>query len=103
MRAAVLTLAFGPLGARSAVTGAFADNAAAIGVSRALGYDDDGTEVTNRDGERVLAHRFRLPRAPRDGSPAVTVAGTDDELLRMCGATDSPWPQAVPLGGYPHA
>jgi RimJ/RimL family protein N-acetyltransferase len=104
MRAAVLTLAFGPLAALSAVTGAFPDNPAAIGVSQALGYADDGAEVTDRDGERVLAHRFRMPAtAPRDGWPAVTVAGAGRELLRMCGATGPPWPQAMALGGYPHA
>lgn len=104
MRAAVLTLAFGRLGALSAVTGAFADNPAAIGVSRRLGYADDGTEVADRDGERVLAHRFRLSAAAaRDGWPAVTVAGADEDVLRMCGAAGPPWPQAVPLGGYPHA
>jgi hypothetical protein len=32
------------------VTGAHQDNAAAIRVSQALGYQDDGTEVTDRDG-----------------------------------------------------
>jgi RimJ/RimL family protein N-acetyltransferase len=107
MRAAVLTLAFGPLGALSAVTGAFQDNPAAIGVSRAVGYADDGAEVADRAGARVLARRFRLTAAAagaaRRGWPAVTVAGADGELLRMCGAMDPAGERAVRLGGYPHA
>jgi RimJ/RimL family protein N-acetyltransferase len=104
MRAAVLTLAFGPLGALSAVTGAFQDNAAAIGVSRALGYADDGTEVSDRGGARVLARRFRLAAdAGRRGWPAVTIDGAGDEVLRMCGALDPAGERALALGGYPHA
>jgi Acetyltransferase (GNAT) domain len=45
MRAAVLVLAFAHLGALSAVTGAFTDNTAALKVSKALGYHDDGHQV----------------------------------------------------------
>ena len=44
MRAAVLHLAFEGLNARQAVSAAFEDNAASLGVSRKLGYRDDGTE-----------------------------------------------------------
>lgn len=102
MRAAVLTFAFGYLGALSAVTGAFQDNPAAIDVSRALGYQDDGTEVADRDGARVLAGRFRLTRTAPSW-PAVTVHGAGDDLLHMCGAKDPAGHQALPLGGYPHA
>jgi RimJ/RimL family protein N-acetyltransferase len=58
--AAVRRLAFGYLGARSAVTGAYRDNPALAGVNRALGYRDDGTEVEDREGKRVLARRFRM-------------------------------------------
>jgi RimJ/RimL family protein N-acetyltransferase len=64
MRAAILALAFTHLGALSAVTGAFTDNTAAIKASKALGYHHDGYETADRDGTRVLAHRFRLT-APR--------------------------------------
>jgi RimJ/RimL family protein N-acetyltransferase len=104
MRAAVLTLAFRELAAQSAVTGAFADNEAAIRVSRALGYADDGTEITDRAGARVRAHRFRLAASTdRSGWPTVAVHGIDEELLRMCGASDPAGHQALPLGGYPHA
>lgn len=48
----VLVLAFGHLGTLSAVTGAFWDNVAAIGVSKALGYRDGG-QVADRDGSRL--------------------------------------------------
>jgi RimJ/RimL family protein N-acetyltransferase len=57
MRAAVLTLAFEHLGAETAVTEAWADNAASLGVSRSLGYVDSGSEA-RADG-RVM-HHLRL-------------------------------------------
>jgi hypothetical protein len=33
----------------------------------------------------------------------LTVAGVDEDLLRMCGVLDPQGHQALPLGGYPHA
>jgi RimJ/RimL family protein N-acetyltransferase len=103
MRAAVLVLAFAHLGALSAVTGAFEDNAAAIRVSKTLGYQDDGVQVTDRDGSRVLARRFRLTAPPDTRHWArVTVSGIDGEFLAICGAKDPAGHQALPLGGYPH-
>jgi len=104
MRAAVLTFAFDHLGALSAVTCAYADNFGAIGVSRALGYKDDGCEVADRDGSRVLAHRFRMSaEARRENWPKVDVVGVDDELLHLCGTKDHEGYQALALGDYPHA
>lgn len=50
MRAAVLALAFGPLGATRAVTEAWEDNGPSLGVSRSLGYVPNGTQVVLRDG-----------------------------------------------------
>lgn len=87
MRAAVLVLAFGALGARTAVTGAYADNLAAIQVNKALGYQDDGAEVADRDGTRVLVRRSRLTAEAVDMRhwPTVTVDGVDDEVLGLCG------------------
>ena len=38
MRRAVLALAFGPLGAEAAITSAWPDNGASLGVSQSLGY-----------------------------------------------------------------
>jgi RimJ/RimL family protein N-acetyltransferase len=62
MRAAVLHLAFDGLGARQAVSGAFTDNPASLGVSRKLGYAEDGIEVSVRRGERAVTQRLRLDR-----------------------------------------
>jgi len=63
MRAAVLALAFGPLRARAAITSAWHDNHASLGVSRVLGYRPNGESLHAR-GERadVMVH-MRLQRA----------------------------------------
>jgi RimJ/RimL family protein N-acetyltransferase len=63
MRAAVLHLAFDGLGARSAVSAAFEDNPASLGVSRKLGYRDDGIEWHQVRGRPALTRRLRLDRA----------------------------------------
>jgi len=52
MRAAVLSLAFDHLDAAYAVTEAWEDNAASLGVSRSLGYVDNGVDV--HPGPRVM-------------------------------------------------
>jgi RimJ/RimL family protein N-acetyltransferase len=62
MRAAVLQLAFAGLGALLAQSSAFADNAASIGVSRAVGYVLDGEELMVRRGGASRHLRFRLER-----------------------------------------
>lgn len=63
MREAMLALAFGPLGAEAAITSAWRDNAASLGVSRHLGYGFErvSRHVTpERDDELV---HLRLSRA----------------------------------------
>ena len=50
MRRAVLALAFGPLRAEYAITSAWHDNHASLGVSRSLGYVDNGVERHRREG-----------------------------------------------------
>jgi RimJ/RimL family protein N-acetyltransferase len=50
MREAVLAFAFGTLGARHAITSAWSDNAASLGVSRSLGYVGNGVERHLRAG-----------------------------------------------------
>lgn len=60
MRAAVLHLAFAGLGAQYAVSGAYADNAASLGVSRKLGYREDGVERHAVRAEPAVLHRLRL-------------------------------------------
>jgi RimJ/RimL family protein N-acetyltransferase len=69
MRAAVLMFAFDHLGARTARSTAFDDNARSQGVSRRLGYVSDGTYVSQRRGEAtvnlrqlVTAERFAQHR-----------------------------------------
>ena len=49
MRRAVLALAFGPLGAQAAITSAWHDNAASLGVSQALGYRPNGETFHERE------------------------------------------------------
>jgi RimJ/RimL family protein N-acetyltransferase len=62
MRAAVLHLAFDGLAAEYATSGAFTDNAASLGVSRRLGYADDGIERQERRGRPATQRRLRLDR-----------------------------------------
>ena len=91
MRTAVLALAFDHLGTRAAVTSARRDNAASLGVSRHVGYRDNGVSL-NRSGSGVveLVH-MRMTAEEWRASEAggrVTVSGLDACL---------PW-----FGGVPH-
>jgi RimJ/RimL family protein N-acetyltransferase len=62
MRRAVLALAFGELGAEVAITSAWHDNHASLGVSRALGYEPNGeTRHARGDGVDRMVH-LRLTR-----------------------------------------
>jgi RimJ/RimL family protein N-acetyltransferase len=63
MRAAVLHLAFAGLGAEQAVTTAFADNPRSIGVTRSLGYAENGWYVDDREGKPAKHLRLVLERA----------------------------------------
>jgi hypothetical protein len=59
----VLALAFGPMGAQAAITSAWHDNHASLGVSCALGYQPNGESLDARgDSADVLVH-MRLLRA----------------------------------------
>ncbi len=77
MRAAVLTLAFSHLDAAFAVTEAWSDNAASLGVSRSLGYVDNGVDV--HPGPRLM-QRMLLDRAAWTSPVPVSVSGVDDCL-----------------------
>jgi RimJ/RimL family protein N-acetyltransferase len=83
MRRAVLALAFDHLGARAAITSAWHDNHASLGVSRSLGYRPNGESLLARgDGVDTLVHlRMTLDdwRAA-GGAPAVTVTGVREAL-----------------------
>jgi RimJ/RimL family protein N-acetyltransferase len=63
MRAAVLLLAFEHLGAVSARSSAFTDNAASNRVSAKLGYRPDGTETWARRGARTEQVRLLITPA----------------------------------------
>jgi RimJ/RimL family protein N-acetyltransferase len=63
MRSAVLALAFGPLQAQAAITSAWHDNHASLGVSRALGYRPNGESLDVRGDRADVMRHLRLPRA----------------------------------------
>jgi RimJ/RimL family protein N-acetyltransferase len=79
MRSAVLSLAFDGLGARFAESSAFLDNLASGGVSRALGYADNGRGALAPQGVSRETQRFRMTAddwrsRPR---PAVEIDGLE--------------------------
>jgi len=78
MRRAALALAFGPLSARAAVTSAWHDNTASLGVSRSVGYRPNGESLLARgDGADILVH-LRMTREQWEATGAareVTVEG----------------------------
>jgi RimJ/RimL family protein N-acetyltransferase len=63
MRAAVLGLAFDQLGAERARSEAFTDNPASLGVSRRLGYREDGSRTVVVRGRARQETRLVLDRA----------------------------------------
>ena len=63
MRGAVLALAFGPLQAQAAITSAWHDNHASLGVSRALGYRPNGESLQARGDRADVMEHMRLLRA----------------------------------------
>jgi RimJ/RimL family protein N-acetyltransferase len=62
MRRAVLALAFGPMEALAAVTSAWHDNHASLGVSRSVGYLPNGESLLARDGGGDTRLHLRLTR-----------------------------------------
>jgi RimJ/RimL family protein N-acetyltransferase len=79
MRTAVLELAFRGLGAQYAISEAYEDNAASLGVSHHLGYRDNGRSVERRDGrpETVWSQHLLLPAADWSPSWEVSISGLD--------------------------
>jgi RimJ/RimL family protein N-acetyltransferase len=83
MRAAVLLFAFDHLGARSARSAAFEDNAQSLAVSRKLGYQPDGTAVMARRGRPATDLRLLLTKedfAAHRPDWSLEVAGVADAL-----------------------
>jgi RimJ/RimL family protein N-acetyltransferase len=63
MRSAILHLAFVGLGAMEAHSGAFEGNEASIGVSRSVGYEDNGRQISLRASRTPTGHlNFRMSR-----------------------------------------
>jgi len=90
MRAAVLAFAFDGLRARIALTEAFLDNAASSGVSRSLGYEENGRGALAPEGVARETQRFRMTEErwrsrPR---PAVAIEGLEP-CLAMFGAVEA--------------
>lgn len=79
MRSAALHFAFSTLGAKVATPASFVDNPASIAVSRRIGYRDDGSEQTAREGIMLDQLRFRLTRHDwqRRHADTVRVEGFD--------------------------
>lgn len=79
MRLGVLSLAFDHLGATRAQSGAAVDNHASLGVSRSIGYVDDGINIRVIEGQRRPEQRFAIDlggwRARQ--RPPVEVTGLD--------------------------
>jgi RimJ/RimL family protein N-acetyltransferase len=79
MRSAVLSFAFDGLGARRAETEAFLDNAASNGVTRSIGYEENGQREMAPEGVPRLAQQYRITAEqwrsrPR---PPVTLEGLE--------------------------
>lgn len=81
MRAAALHLAFAGLGAEQARSGAFTDNVASLGVSRKLGYVEDGTARHTVRDRLVVEQRLLLERARWEAHRTVPV---EVEGLEAC-------------------
>lgn len=93
MRAAVLHLGFAGLGADLALTSAFADNPASLGVTRSLGYEANGWQVDDREGKPARHLNFLLQLSTwehrrRDDielaglEPCLPLLGVSDSFLR---------------------
>jgi RimJ/RimL family protein N-acetyltransferase len=63
MRAAVLHLLFAGLGGVVAYSGAFEDNGPSLGVSRSLGYVENGDELFDREGAMSRQVKLKLDRS----------------------------------------
>jgi RimJ/RimL family protein N-acetyltransferase len=79
MRSALLAFAFDHLGAERATSKAFVDNPSSIGVSRSLGYADDGSQWAAPRGAAREQIRFLMTREMWDSRerPPIEVSGLE--------------------------
>jgi RimJ/RimL family protein N-acetyltransferase len=89
MRTAALGLAFDHLGAVAAITSAREDNHASLGVSRRIGYRDNGVGFVAERSGRVLLRHLRLPVEEWTHGAEVTAAHVD-RCLAWFGITGGP-------------
>lgn len=86
MREAVLHLAFDGLHAERADTAAWVNNHASLGVSRAVGYRDNGTTTRAAEGKRVEQVNLTLRRAAWRRSPmGCIITGITSDAAEMLG------------------
>ena len=92
MRAAVLHLAFEGLGALRAESGAWHDNAPSLGVSRNLGYEENGDGWRIRGGrpDREVLLALTRERWERDRRDDIELVGLDP-CLPFFGAVEAEW------------
>lgn len=92
MRAAVLELAFKGLGALVANTAAVAPNAASLGVSRKLGYRDNGSRTVAIEGKAVIDYQLRLFRQDWKSSFPIHIDNLEPclPLLGVIGTVSTP-------------
>jgi len=68
MRAAMLSLAFDHLGAERATSGAWEWNESSLGVSRSLGYVDNGWDIHEHGEKAGVMRRVLLEKSHWDGA-----------------------------------
>ncbi|GAA4062530.1 GNAT family N-acetyltransferase [Nonomuraea soli] len=88
MRGAILHLAFAGLKADYATTDVFEDNLASLGVTRKLGYHEDGMRTHNRQGRRVNVRLFRLAVQDWTPRPDIEIHGLE-ACLPFLGAEEA--------------
>ena len=70
MRLMILHLLFDGFDGLRATTSAFDDNASSNGVTRRIGYAENGADLLAREGKPALSRRYVLDRATWDSRPA---------------------------------
>lgn len=95
MRAAVLAFAFAGLGAETARSGAYVDNHASLGVSRKLGYHDDGLNRRVVRGRLQVEQRLRIDRADWACPIPVEISAAGMRRTPLVPAERSPVPPNV--------
>lgn len=91
LRAATLHLGFEGLGAELAETAAFEDNAASLGVTRSLGYSDNGSRLEQCRGKRgrILGFTMSVDHWRTIRRDDIELSGVD-AVLPLLGLVDVP-------------